>query len=498
MKERMEQCKKAARLLNAFRSTVRCFRERKETRKRATTLKGLVSLVTAGIIAIGVLLLAAVVVINISSLTFPMILTGAGTPLQEDEQGTTTILLIGQGDGDHDGIDLTDSIQVASIDPKDTGITALLSLPRDLYFLKTEKTGPGRLNALWRDYRNTLIREEGVAEEEASMRSMQELKKEVAAALGIDIHYVVKADFTAFEKAINSLGGIDINVPEAIRDTEFPGPNWTFETFEIAAGPQRLDGVTALKYARSRHGSSAGDFNRSQRQQLILQSLLKKADEMKILRKPSKIREMLGILSNHIETDLTTRELLTIAGVVQKLDPARVVSFQLSNVNGLYGEPLLPGGLLYSPPRDLFNGASVLLPVSIPEFPITWKQVQAFAELIFHHRDIFVPRALAVAVLNGGAPPKSAAKLSKELKKFGFRIANIANAEEKVKQTMVTAGEEYEEAREVFAALFKAEALKEPTPFVAGLSPDDRGDITVILGPEYRFEPLQDAILAMK
>lgn len=75
-------------------------------------------------------------------------------------------------------------------------------------------------------------------------------------------------DFAGFKDIINILGGISIDVPESILDREYPDNNWGYMTFQVQKGLQNFDGDTALKYARSRHSTS--DFDRSNRQQLII------------------------------------------------------------------------------------------------------------------------------------------------------------------------------------------------------------------------------------
>ncbi len=83
---------------------------------------------------------------------------------------------------------------------------------------------------------------------------------------GIDGYIVI--DFSGFKNIVDALGGIHIDVPKDLVDREYPDNNWGYEVFTVRAGPQDFDGATALKYARSRHSTS--DFDRSERQQLLL------------------------------------------------------------------------------------------------------------------------------------------------------------------------------------------------------------------------------------
>jgi anionic cell wall polymer biosynthesis LytR-Cps2A-Psr (LCP) family protein len=106
--------------------------------------------------------------------------------------------------------------------------------------------------------------------------------------VGIPIQYAIVIDFSGFQNVIDEVGGIDVNVPTAFTDTEYPKPGMenatcpgdptnacVYETVRFEAGPQHMDGARALIYARSRHaeGNEGSDFARSRRQQLIMVAL---------------------------------------------------------------------------------------------------------------------------------------------------------------------------------------------------------------------------------
>lgn len=462
---------------------------------------------TSVIVGVSMLLIAFALLVRIGALTLSSFADITGAPLKEDE-GMTNVLLLGQGNEDHDGIDLTDTIMVASIGMGETSrlaprpplgthsrktpSVALLSLPRDLYFLHADSLviEKGKLNALWRDERIALQRQ-GLERREASLKALQGVAHEVGVALGIPMHYALKVDFTAFEQIVDALGGVELTVPETINDTEYPGPNYTYETFHMEAGLQHLDGKTALKYARTRHTSS--DFDRSSRQQQILQALNERAKSSGALKKPGKLLELSTILHEHIETDLSTREMVTLAGLGRELSREHFVSMQLSDSNGLYDAPLAPGGLLYAPPRDLFGGAAVFLPVSIPEFPVTFKQVQTLGSLLFRHRDLYREKP-KVAVFNGGGPEGSARRLAREFIKFGFEVSEITNLPEKQKvprsflaQTNSSFSRESTEWFRSFLS-FEEGTLENlnPKPTVANT------DLVIVLGEDYEFQFFQD------
>jgi len=473
-----------------------------ERKKRELRMRKAITVGTAAIVALTVFLLVVSLLIKLGGVSLSSALSITGTPLEATNEGITNILLLGQGD--ETGQDLTDTIIIASIDPIASRLAsdgarskkasvALLSLPRDLYFLHADEkmeVEKGKLNALWRDERIALIRKE-VAKEEAGTMALRSLADEIGVSLGIPIHHTMMVDFEAFVQVIDAIGGIDVDVPEAIHDTEYPGPNYTYETFEIAAGRQHLDGATALKYARTRHTTS--DFDRSARQQQIIHAAMKQVEESGIAKRPKKILELYSIVASHIQTDIKTRQLVTLAGIAKDMEKENFLTLQLNNVNGLYGDQLWKGGLLYSPPRDLFEDEFVMLPVSIPEFPVTWKQVQLLMSLYFGKRKLYLA-APKIAVLNAGAVEGSARKLAREFIKFDFEVVEVTNVPDRkefAESHVIVGNESQKDTAEFFGAGLKIPP-EEMTEVWRSVLQDRASDITIVLGEDYEFRFFQD------
>lgn len=439
---------------------------------------------------IALLLLAGIgkAMMSVRSLGVRNIINIAGVNLPKDEHGYTNFLLMGQGDADHDGVNLTDTIMIASIDPETTQSAVLLSLPRDTYFLNTEKMGKGKLNTMYRDFRSYLIFQKGVEPEIASKEALEYLAEEIGNKLGIEIHHTIKVDFIAFTRAIDVLGGVDIDVPYDIEDYEYPNETYGFEPFIIRAGPRHLDGPTALKYSRSRHTSS--DFGRSARQQQLLGAMAHKAKEEGVLSDPAAITSFMKIMSENVESTMTLRELIGAAELGQKINKENIISMQLNDRNALYDYIIEPGGMMYTPPRNLFEGASVLLPVSIPEFPVTWKQPKSFAQLLFRNREIYLEKP-NVSILNAGAAPGSARKLATELTRFGFNVTTVENGDtEKRESSMIVAPPEPDAVVDFFSTILQIEA--NPAPL--DLPTQQRERATILLGKDYRYTPLQNLV----
>lgn len=479
-------------LIQWFASWKRRRQEEETHALRMTILKRALLILFAVLCAF--LLLAGTVkaLVSLRIISVKSVISASGTELPKDENGFTNILLLGQGDINHDGKDLTDTVIVASIDPAKTKSAVLLSLPRDLYFLKTEKMGKGRLNSLYRDYK-ILLKRKGLKEAEASQEAMKELAAVIGEHLDLPIHHVIKADFTGFVKAVDAAGGVDVTVPYDINDTEYPDENYGFQTFSIAAGPAHLDGETALKYVRSRHTTS--DFGRSARQQQFIVALGEKVKAQKLYRNTGTVAEMMRIFSEHVEMTMTLRELIGLANLAENVTPANVITMQLNDRNALYNGLIEPGGFLYTPPRDLFEGAAVLLPVSIPEFPVTWKQIQTLSTLLFEHRSILLARP-TIAILNAGAKSGVGRKLANELTRYGFTVERVENAKmpktqmKQEDQTMVLAKDKSADSP---AAGFFGNLLHLPGATApVSLPPEQLSQVTIVIGTGYTFTPLQD------
>ncbi|MSR68086.1 LytR family transcriptional regulator, partial [Candidatus Peribacteria bacterium] len=364
----------------------------------------------------------------------------------------------------------------------------------DLYFLSTEKMGKGRVNSLYRDYKAQLIRK-GTERSAASAESMRQLAVEIGKALGLEVHGTIKLNFSGFVQTIDAIGGIDIDVPEDLVDPEYPGPNYTYEEFRIGKGLQHLDGATALKYARSRHSTS--DFSRSARQQQIIVAASEKAKDLGLLRSPRKVSDVMNIISKNMETTFQVRELLGFADIGKKVDRQNIVSMQLSDVNGLFGGLSDEGGFLYAPPREEFDGAAVFLPVSIPEFPVTWKQIQFLVTLLTTNREAFIdPPTILIA--NAGAKEGSARLLGAELTRYGFNVIktrNFGKPNTPFDRSWMSVRQDntnmLEPTLSLLADLFDFTEMKTPPEGSFG---EENPDLLIVLGKDYRYTPLQDLI----
>lgn len=462
----------------------------KKHRQRVHMLKRMLVVLIAIFLAVFLFAETVNALFRLNILSLRSIVSVAAESLPTDAYGHTNILLLGKGDATHDGIDLTDTMMVASLDPEKTKSAVMLSIPRDMYLLATEHMGKGKINTMYRDYKTTLIRQ-GKTKEEASRLAMTEVGQELGKALGVQIHEVMMVDFTGFTQAVDAVGGVDVDVAQDLIDTQYPADETSYTTFSINAGHQHLDGETALKYARSRHSTS--DFDRSRRQQQILHAIADRVKSEHLLTKPNQILDLLNILKTHIDTTMSVRQLLGLGSAALAVNQQNILSMQLNDRNGLYGSIVEQGGFLYTPPRDQFKGESVLLPISIPPMPVTWKQIQMLVHLLVDTRTPILARS-PIDVLNAGAVAGSSRKLGSELRRYGFVIDQMANAPGKPKNphSVVQAHPEHKDVAAFIAGMLKIPLEVEPA--AAATETTDSASIDILLGKDYTFATLQSLL----
>jgi LCP family protein required for cell wall assembly len=182
--------------------------------------------------------------------------------LRGAEKDRINILLLGIAGKGKPGQNLTDTIMLASVNPK-TNQAALISFPRDLYVKIPGSEIGMKINSAY---------QHGINSSGSEKESAETVKEIVSDITGLDINYYVVLNFDGFTKVIDTVGGINIMNERDIYDPRYPGPNYSYETFELKKGFHQLDGATALKYARERHNDPDGDFGRAKRQQQIMQA----------------------------------------------------------------------------------------------------------------------------------------------------------------------------------------------------------------------------------
>lgn len=230
---------------------------------------------------------------------------GAKETLRGYDEGRINILLLGTAGPGKPGQNLTDTLMVLSLDPQ-SGRVAFLSLPRDLYVPVPFLNFGTKINSVYQLGLNNAGQDRRAAAEI--------ILKTVEDVTTLKLDYYVILNFDGFEKIIDSLGGINVQNERDIYDPSYPGPNYSYETFELPKGFQHLTGATALKYARERHDDPEGDFGRAKRQQQIMEAAKNKFFSAGTLLNVFSLNEIFDALGENIVTDIAPEE---IAGFLE-------------------------------------------------------------------------------------------------------------------------------------------------------------------------------------
>lgn len=391
------------------RKTVKEVSNTKKTKSLNLNFKKLTNLqikIVASILIIVVLIISAYGIYKFTPAKYIItkgILKTIGSDLKKDKDGYTNILAVGIGGEGHDGGQLTDTIIVASINEK-TGKIVMTSIPRDLY-VKHENIISQRINSV---FENTKYR----LGEELGMLTLADIAGKF---VGFDIHYYIKIDFQGLVDVVDAVGGIQVYNEETIYDPYYPGPNYSYQTFSLPQGLQTLNGETALKFSRSRKTSS--DFSRSNRQQQVIFAAKDKALQLDILTSPERLTDLYKSVDTNIQTNLTIREITSLAGVASDLNRSDIASVILND------DFNAKGGFLYTPPRSLYGDAFVLLPADS-----SLSQIHTFIKIHRLFPDL-MKNPTPVDLLNGTKTPGLATKTGSIIKRFGFSINTVSNTE---------------------------------------------------------------------
>lgn len=207
----------------------------------------------------------------------------------------------------------TDSIILLSINQVEKTV-GMLTIPRDLY-VDIPSIGKQRINTA--DFYGEYYKYPG--------GGPNLIKSTVEQNLGIRVHYYVRGGFDAFRKATDILGGIDVDVDCALYEQDFYD-DYGHATLDFQPGLQTMDGVMALRYARSRY--TTNDYDRSRRQRKVILAMWDKATSLNLLPKwPQLYQEM----SSSIQTDLSPTEMAALAYIGTQLKMDKIKSRAIDN-----------------------------------------------------------------------------------------------------------------------------------------------------------------------
>ena len=255
----------------------------------------------------------------------------------EGRDRVNVLLLGGDGGADRQGV-RPDTIILASIDTH-TGSTVLFSVPRNLQRIPFPPGSPlakvypqgiyaGKGDQLeWMIntiYRNVPMQHPGLLH--AVDPGAVATKIAVTGVLGLDVDYYVLVNLKGFEKLVDALGGITVNVNQRVAvggeaTAGLKPHHW------IEKGPnQHFDGFDALWFARGRYGAS--DWDRMIRQRCVIKAIIDQANPITLL---TRYEALAQTSKDILHTDIPASKLPAFIDLSFKVKDANVTSIAFLN-----------------------------------------------------------------------------------------------------------------------------------------------------------------------
>lgn len=254
---------------------------------------------------------------KLSELSFGNEVYISGLEREDKQLGMINMLILGVDDGGY----RSDTIMLLSVDGYSNRAN-LLSIPRDT-MVKAKGYTTQKINALI-----------GLGQEAAKKNEIDEpeelLIDMVKELTGLPIHYFVSMDFDGFKEIIDTLDGVDFDVPY---NMNYDDPTQNLH-IHLTAGQQHLNGQSAHDFVRFRHnnGGSApgeyvmGDQGREYWQQRFIKELIRQKCTPRYI---AKIDDLFKVIRENVRTNYTMKDLLAHLDLVQKIDIENIGSYQL-------------------------------------------------------------------------------------------------------------------------------------------------------------------------
>ncbi len=233
----------------------------------------------------------------------PVVATKTRTPPLTNTRNFLVIGLDRRPDGT--GPALADTLLVVVFDEHSQHV-GIVSIPRDLYVAIPE-SGADRINTVYQVGKRT------------KRDPLALVSRVVEDTLKLPIEHALALDLGVFERAVNAVGGVDVDVPCPIQDNFVDSrAEGGRRLLDLDAGRRHLDGLTAAMYVRSRHGRS--DFHRARRQQAVLLGVQHALAGLGVLNLP----DLWGAFETSVETDMRRIELMALGRRALALAPTQL------------------------------------------------------------------------------------------------------------------------------------------------------------------------------
>jgi polyisoprenyl-teichoic acid--peptidoglycan teichoic acid transferase len=395
-------------------------------------------------------------------------------------QERINVLLLGTDERpDEYGPPRTDTMMLVTLDLRHK-TAGMISLPRDLWVPIPGYDITTKINTAY-----------VVGERRGYPGGGPQLAKDtVSSFIGRPVEYYARVNFNGFVRVIDMIGGIDIHVASTIHDDLYPTEDYGVELFHLAAGPQHLDGETALKYVRTRHGDS--DYGRANRQQQVIQAVLDKvlsADMIPTL--VSKAPELTATMRDSFGTDIPLPVAISLANYIRHNSLQNVERLVLDNRYGQEGYSedgawiLLPDRSKVRSALGQFFDTSRALPQEVVSTRDVISAISAgVVDLAPHNAPMVDNRSTArLEVLNGTNAPGIAARIRELLQASGWQVIAIGDADRSdYRRTLIV---NYNADESLVEQVNLDLQLPPDLPTLSGLVMSDKVDMRIIVGQDF-------------
>ncbi len=294
---------------------------------------------------------------------------------EQEDQNILNILLVGYDQG-AEGIPRPDTVLLASVDIKEKAI-GILSVPRDT---RVEVPGYNNKYKLNSSY---------------VLGGIELFQQVVENLIGVPINCYVQIDFQGFQALVDTLEGIEMDVPVHMYYVDEAGGLY----IDIPAGRQILDGKNALNFVRYREPIMA-DIGRIARQQQFIKAVIDKILNVKVL---TKIPSLLGDVRNYFDTNLSFKDIARLAKMAGEFQRDKI---EMATLPGI---------------PEYISGVSFWLPQE--------ERLARTALSLLYTKDFIENAKYSVSLLNGSGQQGLAAEKRQVLEDWGFKITGIGNAD---------------------------------------------------------------------
>lgn len=377
-----------------------------------------------------------------------------------DGVGRVTILLLGLDYRDWEArneYSRSDTMILLTLDPL-TLTAGILSVPRDLW-VAIPGFKHGKINTAY--YLGDAYQLPGAGPGLAV--------KTVEQFLGVPINYYAQIDFGAFVSFIDEIGGVKIDVPEAITIDLLGSGSATKKTLQ--PGVQVLPGEWALAYARARY-TQGGDFDRARRQQQVIMGIRERilsADMLPTL--IGKAGVLYEQLSAGIHTNLSLDAATKLAVLASRIPHGNIRQGVIDNKSVLFGKSpdelsiLIPlVDKIHLLRDEIFSTSGALGPLTPGDM-----------------KEQMVAENARVAVRNGTNQPDLAQRSADYLRTQGVNVVEVSESEQRVSLTII---EDYSGKPHALSYLVELMSIK-PNSLRAITDTDSPVDIVLVLGSDW-------------